>query len=72
MDYSFGAIFEFERGATREMSSLASGQHDLTEDVLGAGRSRRDVYGLDFVGASIHGYGSSRESEEPLLHRSLS
>ena len=32
LDYSFMTIFDFERGANRELSSLATGQHDLTSE----------------------------------------
>ena len=31
-DYSFMTIFDFERGANRELSSLATGQHDLSSE----------------------------------------
>ena len=32
LDYSFMTIFDFERGANRELSSLATGQHDLSSE----------------------------------------
>lgn len=32
LDYSFMTIFDFERGASRELSSLATGQHDLSSE----------------------------------------
>jgi hypothetical protein len=42
MDYSFMTIFEFADSATREMSSLATGRHNLTSDRL----DEREAHGL--------------------------
>ncbi len=59
MDYSFMTIFEFERGATREMSSLASGRHVIEGDAL-------DVTEDEEVAFTVRDK-SSRSLEEPLL-----
>mmetsp|Transcript_21825 Transcript_21825/g.44740 ORF Transcript_21825/g.44740 Transcript_21825/m.44740 type:complete len:149 (+) Transcript_21825:932-1378(+) len=61
MDYSFMTIFEFERGATREMSSLASGRHVIEGTALEeTGNEEEDV-------AFNVGDKSSIGLEEPLL-----
>ncbi|KAL7465943.1 hypothetical protein ACHAXS_006255 [Conticribra weissflogii] len=59
MDYSFMTIFEFERGATREMSSLASGRHVIEGDAL-------EVTEDEEVAFTVRDK-SSRSLEEPLL-----
>jgi len=70
VDYSFVTIFEFADSATREMSSLATGRHNLTSDGSDERESQEHTQGEEpdasTIGESMH------ESIEPLLGRRVS
>jgi len=70
MDYSFMTIFEFADSATREMSSLATGQHVLmTDDERMPPRSEEAV---DEETRGVLRDESFCETREPLLGQPLS
>ena len=72
MDYSFLTIFEFAESATRELSSLASGQHILTSERVVADEEDRQgsvQAGKSAEAALVGGSGSFNETTEPLLGR---
>ena len=69
MDYSFVTIFEFADSATREMSSLATGRHNLTSDGSDEREAQEHIRGEEdasTVGEPMY------ESIEPLLGRRVS
>jgi len=72
MDDAFMTIFEFADSATREMSSLATGQHVLmTDGDDDRGSPRSDQAGDEAVPV-LRTDESFRESTEPLLGQSVS
>lgn len=70
VDYSFVTIFEFADSATREMSSLATGRHNLTSDGSDEREAQDPTQGEE-PDASTLGE-SMCESIEPLLGRRVS
>ena len=78
MDYSFMTIYEFADGATREMSALATGQHNLgpttgpTDRDVEEWDSQRSDQGRDDEYPPLGGAESFCESTEPLLGQPVS
>ncbi|KAL3808073.1 hypothetical protein ACHAXA_006626 [Cyclostephanos tholiformis] len=70
MDYSFMTIFEFADSATREMSLLATGRHNLTSDRLDETEAQGNIQ-IEEQDAPALGQ-SFCESIEPLLGRCVS
>lgn len=66
MDYSFMTIFEFADSATREMSSLATGRHNLASDGMDESEAQWEVPDASTLGESFC------ETIEPLMGRNVS
>ena len=71
VDYSFVTIFEFADSATREMTSLATGRHNLTSDGSDEREAQDPTQGEE-PDASTIGESMLCESIEPLLGRRVS